>query len=251
MAKTLLAGNWKMHGTVKSTTELAVQVADGLSTLLPVPEIVLFPSLVHLPSVITALQGNGNIAVGAQNCSQHQYGPFTGEVSGQMLVDMGCGYVLVGHSERRTLFAETDELVAEKFVAAQNVGLTPILCVGETLSERQQGQTLDVIKRQIKAVIDLVGLENICRAVLAYEPVWAIGTGETATPQQAQEVHADIRAQLGSQGISTPLLYGGSVNDKNASALFAEPDIDGGLVGGASLEAKQFLEIAQQLIEQT
>ncbi len=251
MAKTLLAGNWKMHGTVKSTTELAGQIADGLGTLLPAPEIVLFPSLVHLPSVISELQGNNGIAVGAQNCSQHQNGPFTGEVSRQMLADIGCRYVLVGHSERRTLFAETDELVAEKFVAAQSVGLTPILCVGETLSERQQGRTLDVVKRQIKAVIDLVGLDNICRAVLAYEPVWAIGTGETATPQQAQEVHADIRAQLGDHGVSTPLLYGGSVNDKNASALFAEPDIDGGLVGGASLEAKQFLEIAQQLIEQT
>ena len=250
MAKPLLAGNWKMHGTLESTTVLAGRIADGARPLLPTPEILVFPSLVHIPAVITELQGTSGIAVGAQNCSQHTEGAYTGEVSAPMLLDLGCSHVLVGHSERRTLYAETDTQVAEKFAAAQNAGLTPILCVGETLSQRQQGLTLGVVKQQITAVIEQVGLANLCRAVLAYEPVWAIGTGETATPEQAQEVHGDIRAQLGEQGLSTPLLYGGSVNADNAAALFAQPDIDGGLVGGASLDAEQFLNIAQQMTEQ-
>lgn len=250
MAKSLLAGNWKMHGTVQSATLLARQIADRASSLLPATEIVVFPPPVHIPAVIAELQSTSGIAVGAQNCSQHAEGAYTGEISARMLLDLGCSYVLVGHSERRTLFAETDTQVAEKFAAAQNAGLTPILCVGETLSQREKGLTLGVVKQQITAVIEQVGLENLCRAVLAYEPVWAIGTGETATPEQAQEVHGDIRAQLGEQGLSTPLLYGGSVNADNAAALFAQPDIDGGLVGGASLEAEQFLNIAQQMTEQ-
>ena len=250
MAKPLLAGNWKMHGTVESTIALAGRIAVGSSSLTSTPELLVFPSMVHIPSVIAELQGQSGIAVGAQNCSEHPQGAFTGEVSAQMLVDMGCTHVLVGHSERRVLFAETDEQVAEKFAAAQGAGLTPILCVGESLSERQQGLTLEVIRKQIAAVSALVGMKNICQAVIAYEPIWAIGTGETATPQQAQEVHADIRSQLGEHGITTQLLYGGSVNGDNAFALFAQPDIDGGLVGGASLEAQQFLEIAQHLIEQ-
>ena len=250
MAKPLLAGNWKMHGTEESTRLLAGRISAGVTSSASAPEIVIFPSLVHLPAVIDELEGKSGIAVGAQNCSQHTQGAFTGEVSAQMLVDIGCSHVLVGHSERRVLYAETNEQVAEKFAVALNTGLIPILCVGETLIERQQGQTVDVVRQQIAEVAKLVGIANICQAVVAYEPVWAIGTGETATPQQAQEVHADIRAQLGDQGISTPLLYGGSVNADNAYALFAQPDIDGGLVGGASLEAQQFLEIAQQITEQ-
>jgi triosephosphate isomerase len=250
MAKPLLAGNWKMHGTEESTRLLAGRISAGVTSSASAPEIVIFPSLVHLPAVIDELEGKSGIAVGAQNCSQHTQGAFTGEVSAQMLVDIGCSHVLVGHSERRVLYAETNEQVAEKFAVAQSAGLIPILCVGETLIERQQGQTVDVVRQQIAEVAKLVGIANICQAVVAYEPVWAIGTGETATPQQAQEVHADIRAQLGDQGISTPLLYGGSVNADNAYALFAQPDIDGGLVGGASLEAQQFLEIAQQITEQ-
>lgn len=250
MAKPLLAGNWKMHGTEESTRLLAGRISAGVTSSASAPEIVVFPSLVHLPAVIDELKGKTGISVGAQNCSQHTQGAFTGEVSAQMLVDIGCSHVLVGHSERRVLYAETNEQVAEKFAVAQSTGLIPILCVGETLIERQQGQTVDVVRQQIAAVAKLVGIANICQAVVAYEPVWAIGTGETATPQQAQEVHADIRAQLGDQGISTPLLYGGSVNADNAYALFAQPDIDGGLVGGASLEAQQFLEIAQQITEQ-
>ena len=250
MAKPLLAGNWKMHGTEESTRLLAGRISAGVTSSASAPEIVIFPSLVHLPAVIDELKEKTGIAVGAQNCSQHTQGAFTGEVSAQMLVDIGCSHVLVGHSERRVLYAETNEQVAEKFAVAQSTGLIPILCVGETLIERQQGQTVDVVRQQIAAVAKLVGIANICQAVVAYEPVWAIGTGETATPQQAQEVHADIRAQLGDQGISTPLLYGGSVNADNAYALFAQPDIDGGLVGGASLEAQKFLEIAQQITEQ-
>ena len=250
MAKPLLAGNWKMHGTEESTRLLAGRISAGVTSSTSAPEIVVFPSLVHLPAVIDELREKTGIAVGAQNCSQHTQGAFTGEVSAQMLVDIGCSHVLVGHSERRVLYAETNEQVAEKFAVAQSAGLLPILCVGETLVERQQDQTVDVVRQQIAAVAKLVGIANICQAVVAYEPVWAIGTGETATPQQAQEVHADIRVQLGDQGISTPLLYGGSVNADNAYALFTQPDIDGGLVGGASLEAQQFLEIAQQITEQ-
>jgi len=162
-----------------------------------------------------------------------------------MLKDIGCDYVLVGHSERRTVFAESNNEIAEKFNTAQAQGLTPVLCVGESLQQRQQGQTVNVVTEQIAAVINLVGIENLCRGVIAYEPVWAIGTGEVATPEQAQSVHAEIRSQLGLQGADTWLLYGGSVNASNAAELFAQPDINGGLVGGASLKAQEFLNIAQ------
>jgi triosephosphate isomerase len=248
MAKPLLAGNWKMHGTAESAAQLAADIADGLT--LEAPETVVFPPLVHLPLVIAKLAERSGIAVGAQNVSEHAEGAYTGEVSAQMLANLGCRYALVGHSERRTLFGETDQLVAEKFATLQGAGLTPVLCVGETLDQRQQGLTLEVVKSQIDAVVASVGLDNVCRAVVAYEPVWAIGTGETATPEQAQEVHAYIRGQLAEQGRSTRLLYGGSVNADNAAALFAQPDIDGGLVGGASLQAQQFLNIAQQMVEQ-
>ena len=247
MAKPLLAGNWKMHGTAQSAAELASQLVAGAGTL---PEIIVLPSFVCIPAVITELQTNSNIQVGAQNLSQHRQGAYTGEVSGQMLSELGCSHVLVGHSERRQLLAEDNQLVAEKFVAAQEAGLKPILCVGETLQERQDGLALQVIDKQIAAVVDLVGLQNVCAGVIAYEPVWAVGTGETATPEQAQQVHSHIRSQLGAQGASTQLLYGGSVTASNAATLFAQPDIDGGLVGGASLEAQQFLNIAQQMVEQ-
>ena len=248
MAKSLLAGNWKMHGTAQSAAQLAADIADGLAS--KAPETIVFPPLVHLPLVIAELADRSPIAVGAQNVSQYPEGAYTGEVSAQMLADLGCQYGLVGHSERRTLLGETDQLVADKFAALQDAGLTPVLCVGETLDQRQQGLTLPVVKRQIDAVVTRVGLDNVCRAVVAYEPVWAIGTGETATPEQAQEVHAYIRGQLTEQGRSTRLLYGGSVNADNATALFAQPDIDGGLVGGASLQAQQFFKIAQQMVEQ-
>jgi triosephosphate isomerase len=156
---------------------------------------------------------------------------------------------LVGHSERRALFAESNQVVAEKFKAAQQQGLTPILCVGESLQQRQQGQTVKVVTEQIAAVTDLVGTKSLCKGVIAYEPVWAIGTGEVASPEQAQAVHTEIRSQLGSQGANTRIIYGGSVNATNAGALFAQPDIDGGLVGGASLEANEFLKIAQLMVQ--
>ena len=243
MIKPLVAGNWKMHGRTKKASNLAAQLAEQWGDNLAV-EMVLFPPFVHLSAVKAAVANTG-IAVGAQNISQHSSGAYTGEISGAMLVDQGCDFVLVGHSERRELFSESNQTVAEKFKAAQDVGLTPILCVGESLQQRQQEQTLDVVAAQIAAVIDCVGLSNVCRAVIAYEPVWAIGTGEVASPEQAQQVHSAIRAQLGEAGVETRLLYGGSVKASSAAELFTQQDINGGLVGGASLEAREFLNIVQ------
>ena len=203
MIKPLVAGNWKMHGNTETASHLAAQLVAQWSDR-PVAErsveMVLFPPSVHLSLVKGAVAGSG-IAVGAQNLSQHGSGAYTGEISGDMLVDQGCDYVLVGHSERRNLFGESSATVAEKFKAAQSSGLIPILCVGETLRQRQQEQTVAVVTAQIKAVIDCVGLHNVCRAVVAYEPVWAIGTGETASPEQAQQVHRAIRNQLGEVGL--------------------------------------------------
>ncbi|MGY8850287.1 MAG: triose-phosphate isomerase [Pseudomonadales bacterium] len=243
MIKPLVAGNWKMHGSTEKASNLAAQLAEQWGDNLAV-EMVLFPPFVHLSAVKAAVANTG-IAVGAQNISQHSSGAYTGEISGAMLVDQGCDFVLVGHSERRELFSESNQTVAEKFKAAQDVGLTPILCVGESLQQRQQEQTLDVVAAQIAAVIDCVGLSNVCRAVIAYEPVWAIGTGEVASPEQAQQVHSAIRAQLGEAGVETRLLYGGSVKASSAAELFTQQDINGGLVGGASLEAREFLNIVQ------
>jgi triosephosphate isomerase len=246
MAKPLLAGNWKMHGTAKSAAELASQLAGYAGEK---PEIMVFPSFVSIPAVVDALSKHRDIAIGAQNVSHYSEGAYTGEISGKMLTGIGCSHVLVGHSERRTNNAESNTLVAEKFAAAQQTGLIPILCVGETLQQRQDSLQLQVIKAQITAVIEKVGLQNVCNAIIAYEPVWAVGTGETATPEQAQQVHGFIRAELGEHGKDTQLLYGGSINADNAASLFSQPDIDGGLVGGASLEAEHFMNIAQQLIE--
>ncbi|MDA9090873.1 triose-phosphate isomerase [Porticoccaceae bacterium] len=243
MIKPLVAGNWKMHGNTETASNLAAQLAEQWGDNLAV-EVVLFPPFVHLNAVKTAVAKSA-IAVGAQNISQHSSGAYTGEISGAMLVDQGCDYVLVGHSERRELFGESNQTVAEKFKAAQDVGLTPILCVGESLQQRQQGQTIDVVAAQITAVIDCVGLSNVCRAVIAYEPVWAIGTGEVASPEQAQQVHSAIRAQLGEAGVETRLLYGGSVKASSAAQLLTQQDINGGLVGGASLEAQEFLNIVK------
>lgn len=243
MAKPLVAGNWKMHGNTETASNLAAQLAEQWSDH-PAVEMVVIPPFVHLGAV-KAVLAKSTIAVGAQNISQHEGGAYTGETSGEMLVDLGCDYVLVGHSERRELFDECNSTVAEKFKAAQKAGLTPILCVGESLQQRQQQQTLDVVNGQIAAVIDCVGLHNVCRAVIAYEPVWAIGTGEVASPQQAQQVHSAIRTQLGDAGADTRLLYGGSVKANSAAELFAQPDINGGLVGGASLEAQEFLNIVK------
>jgi triosephosphate isomerase len=199
---------------------------------------------VYLPEVIAALHDT-DIGVGAQNVSEQQQGAYTGEVSADMLRDIGCRYAIVGHSERRTLYGENDEQVAAKFMAAQAEGLVPILCVGETLAQREQGETLTVINSQLDAVIQAAGIKAVCSAVIAYEPVWAIGTGKTATAEQAQEVHQAIRQQLGANGEGTRVLYGGSVKAANAAELFAQPDIDGALVGGASLNSAEFGEICK------
>jgi triosephosphate isomerase len=247
MAKPLLAGNWKMHGTAKTAAKLAADLANSSGDY---PELIVFPPYVCIPAVVTELLAARNIAIGAQNISHHSEGAYTGEISGKMLTDIGCSHVLIGHSERRTNCSESNELVAEKFAAAKRSGLVPILCVGETLEQRQQGRELQVIKSQLDAVVDTVGLEAVCDAIVAYEPVWAVGTGETASPEQAQQVHSFIRAELGSGGTDTQILYGGSINADNAAALFAQPDLDGGLVGGASLEAEHFINIAQQIVEQ-
>ena len=247
MAKPLLAGNWKMHGTAQTAAKLAADLANSSGDY---PELIVFPPYVCIPAVVTELLAAKNIAIGAQNISHHSEGAFTGEISGKMLADIGCSHVLVGHSERRTYCLESNQLVAEKFAAAKRSGLVPILCVGETLQQRQDGQELQIIKSQLDAVVDLVGLDSVCDAIIAYEPVWAVGTGETATPEQAQQVHGFIRENLGENGMNTQILYGGSINADNAAALFAQQDLDGGLVGGASLEAEHFLNIAQQIVEQ-
>ncbi|MFW1676495.1 triose-phosphate isomerase [Pontibacter sp. JAM-7] len=246
MRRALVAGNWKMNGT----TESIQQLLDGLVTGCQAgnSEVLVCPPSIYLAQVASRL-ATTDITWGAQNVSQHASGAYTGEVSPAMLVDLGCQYVIVGHSERRALYAESDVLVAEKFSAALAAGVKPILCVGETLEEREQGATLDVIQRQLQAVVSYAGIADFADAVVAYEPVWAIGTGKTATAEQAQEVHQAIRAQLAEadSGIAAGcrIVYGGSVNAGNAAELFAKPDVDGGLVGGASLKANEFITICQ------
>ena len=225
----LVAGNWKMHGSRASNAALLdVLVKENppnCAVCVPYP---------YLGQAAERLRGS-RIAWGAQNLSEHAQGAYTGEVSAAMLAEFGCRYVIVGHSERRQLYGETDAQAAAKFAAAKAAGMTPILCVGETLQERDAGKTEDVVARQLGAVDFKAG-------VLAYEPVWAIGTGRNATPEQAQAVHAFLRKRVPAD---TPILYGGSVKPQNAAAIFAMPDVDGGLIGGASLVAKDFLEIVK------
>lgn len=242
----LVAGNWKMNGRRATAAQLAAQVAAGAPAGV---EVLLCPPLVHIDVVCASLAGSA-VTVGAQNLAATDDGAFTGEVSAEMLVDAGCHYVLVGHSERRTLFAEDNKQVADKFCRAVDAGLRPLLCVGETLAEREAGNTEQVINAQLEAVLSRVSAAQLARAVIAYEPVWAIGTGMTASPEQAQAVHAHIRARLSAAfGLelaeSLRLLYGGSVKADNAASLFAGADIDGGLIGGASLDAATFLAICQ------
>jgi triosephosphate isomerase len=245
MRQALVAGNWKMNGSRDSAVQLADAVLQGLDSR-DGAEVLLCPPFVHLADVARALKDSG-VRLGAQDLCAEDNGAFTGEVSGAMLKDFDCRYVIVGHSERRALFGETDAVVARKFMAAQKAGLTPILCVGETLVEREAGETPAVVSRQLKAVLDSAGIGAFGQAVVAYEPVWAIGTGRTAKSDQAQDVHALIRGLLTAQdakiAAATRLLYGGSVKAANAAELFGMPDIDGGLVGGASLDAKEFLAI--------
>ena len=245
MRQKLVAGNWKMHGGLKTNQQLLQDVVAGVSGLrgVAVAVCVPFPYLAQAQSVLSGTP----VVWGAQNLSEQAQGAFTGEVSASMLQDFGCRYVLVGHSERRAIYGETDKLVAEKFAAALASGMRPVLCVGETLEQRDSGKTLEVVSSQIDAVLGRVGVAAFSGAVVAYEPVWAIGTGRTATSAQAQEVHAAIRAQIAKLDAAVAdglqILYGGSVKPGNAEELFSMPDIDGGLIGGASLVAADFLAI--------
>ncbi len=245
MRRRVVIGNWKMHGSRESISELLATIDS--SRLDPEIEIAVCPTSLHIAAVVEQLSKsskNSRIAVGAQNVCDVESGAFTGEVSAQMLAEFGVSYVLVGHSERRELYGESDQLVAAKTAATISSGLTPVVCVGETLAQRQEGKTEFVVLRQLNAVVQQIGIEGIEKCIVAYEPVWAIGTGETASPAQAQEVHAALRNRLqqldAALAETTPILYGGSVKASNAADLFAQPDIDGGLVGGASLKAEEF-----------
>jgi len=239
----LIMGNWKMHGNLADNAKLLAGVCAGANTLASGAQLAVCVPFPYLAQAAQVLSGSP-VSWGAQDLSTQTHGAFTGEVSGAMLKDFACRYVLVGHSERRSMHAESDQLVADKAKAALASGLTPVVCVGESLAQRDANQVLAVIQQQLAPVLAL-GAEAVKKMVVAYEPVWAIGTGRTATPEQAQEVHAAIRAAL--QAIAAgqvQILYGGSVKAANAASLFAMPDIDGALVGGASLVAEDFLAIA-------
>ena len=246
MAKTLVFGNWKMHGSRQFCDDLVAAIKSASANA--AVQVGVFPTALHLERVAGQLEGT-SVAVGAQNFYPGEQGAFTGEIAAPMLTDIGVSYVLAGHSERREIFQENDELVARKFVAAQQFGLTPVLCIGESLEERESGVTEDRVASQLDAVLGLAGIAAFSRAIIAYEPVWAIGTGKTATPGQAQDVHSFIRNHLARQdeAIATDvaILYGGSVKSSNAGELFSQPDINGGLVGGASLVAEEFISICQ------
>jgi triosephosphate isomerase len=242
----LIAGNWKMNGSLAASRKLVDELTKGVGDAAHAG-MLLCPPFVYLTSVAEWLRG-GRILLGAQNLADRVgSGAYTGEVSGAMLTDVGCRYVIVGHSERRALYGESDALVATKFRMAQEAGLLPILCVGETLAEREGGQTEAVVTRQMSAVLDAAGVGAFGAAVVAYEPVWAIGTGRTATPEMAQQVHLLIRGLVAGRDATIAaglkILYGGSVKGANARELLAMDDIDGGLVGGASLDAAEFLAI--------
>jgi triosephosphate isomerase len=245
MRQPLVAGNWKMHGSRAENAALVRSLLD-LAGPDSGTEVLLCPPFVYLWDVGRLLKDT-DMALGAQSVCAEPQGAFTGEVSASMLKDVGCRYVLVGHSERRQLYGESDALVARKFVAAQSQGLTPVLCVGETLEEREGERTQEIVARQLDAVLAVSGIRSLDKAVIAYEPVWAIGTGRTASPEQAQDVHAMIRGRVAAVDVtiagSLRILYGGSVKASNARELFAMPDIDGGLVGGASLKADEFARI--------
>ncbi len=245
MRRKIVAGNWKMHGDRVTAHALAEAVSAYSGAKC---DIALLPPFVHLSMLISEFGGDA-LQFGAQDISRHATGAYTGEISGSMLSEIGCRYALVGHSERRQYHAESDDLVAAKFLAALAVNLQPILCVGETLEQRESGGTEGLLSRQLEAVIAAAGVDSFARAVLAYEPVWAIGTGRTASPQQAQDAHAFLRSVLARHDAklagSLRILYGGSVKPGNAQQLFTQPDIDGGLIGGASLVAEDFLAICK------
>lgn len=237
-----------MHGTRADNSVLVAAIVQGLSGEESV-EVAVCPPFVYLADVVRAVKDTA-VAVGAQNVCAEPMGAFTGEVAAAMLRDVGCRYVIVGHSERRQIYKEDDSLVARKFLAVQQQKLTPILCVGETLEERERAETEQVVARQLDAVLAVAGIAALARAVVAYEPIWAIGTGKNATPEQAQAVHAFIRGRLARQDAKIAgairVLYGGSVKAANAGELFAMPDVDGGLVGGASLKGEEFMRICAE-----
>jgi triosephosphate isomerase len=245
MRPTLIAGNWKMNGSMQSIIKLVegIKAGDAGSAQLAV-----CPPAVYLMKVSGMLEGT-NISLGSQNVCDQAGGAYTGEISAAMLKEAGCVYAIVGHSERRSLYLESDSLVADRFAMAVESGLTPILCLGETLDERQSGVTDVVVARQLDAVLDKLGVDALAEGVIAYEPVWAIGTGQVATPEQAQAVHAFIRSKISALDLNVAddvqIIYGGSMNPGNAAELLSQEDIDGGLIGGASLKAADFLAIAQ------
>jgi triosephosphate isomerase len=246
MRRKLVAGNWKMNGSLESIKALVDGIKQGMDAVKE--GVAVCPPAVYIPEVASLVQGS-KIAVGSQNICDQDSGAFTGEIAGSMLKEFGCTYAIIGHSERRSLYGETDELIAARFTAAKRNGITPILCVGELLEEREQGITEEVVGRQLDAVLDVEGIQGFADAVIAYEPVWAIGTGKTASPEQAQEVHAFIRGKLAALDATIAdnliIQYGGSMNPSNAEELLSMPDIDGGLIGGASLKPEDFLAICR------
>ena len=271
MRSPLVAGNWKMHGSRGANAVLLEALLAGLPGI-GAMECAVFAPFPYLDEIAQSLRGSRpgfgtqdpqlglgaqdpRLGLGAQDLSEFDSGAYTGEVSGQMLAEVGCAYVLVGHSERRALFGDSDERVAAKFVAALKAGLVPVLCVGETLSEREAGSTEQVVGRQLGAALQAAGVGALERAVVAYEPVWAIGTGRTASSEQAQQAHAFLRGRIAQSdarvAAGVRILYGGSVKPGNAAQLFAMPDVDGGLIGGASLVASDFLAICQAAVRNT
>lgn len=249
MRQKLVVGNWKMHGSRTQVRQLIEDVATGSAGLRV--EIAIGPTLLHigLAAELCANESARHLKLAAQNLFAEPQGAFTGEVSAPMLVEYGVNYVIVGHSERREIFTETDQVVAAKFKAAQASGMIPILCVGESLLEREAGTSAEIVLAQLDAVIEAAGIEALQSAVLAYEPIWAIGTGKTASKEQAQEIHRVLREHIAKSNTTVAagirILYGGSVKAANATELFSQADIDGGLVGGASLKAEEFVSICK------
>ena len=248
MRSPIVAGDWKLNGSRESAGNLAREVSAA-----PVAgvEVVVCPVSIHLAEV-AQIVADGAVKLGAQNAAPHESGAYTGEVSSSMLAEYDCEFVIIGHSERRSIFGEDSAACAARYVAVKTAGLTPIFCVGESLEERESGDTMKVVMDQLQAVFDQGGDDAFVGAVVAYEPVWAIGTGKTATPEQAQEVHQAIREFIGSRhsdsAAALRILYGGSVNPGNAQELFAKPDIDGGLIGGAALKSADFLAVCNAAV---
>ncbi len=246
MRQPLVAGNWKLNGSLNSISELISGIRERLPSVKQA-ELAVCPPYIYLSHVQKLLEGV-NVSLGAQDCSDQESGAYTGEIAAAMVKEFGCKYNIIGHSERRHIYGDSNEKVATKFAHVIKNGLIPILCVGETLEEREAGHTEVIVAKQINAVLDLFGIEAFRKAVIAYEPVWAIGTGQVATPAQAQEVHEEIRLTLDAKNkdiaANIRILYGGSMKPENAKELLQQPDIDGGLIGGAALKADDFIGIA-------